>query len=1004
MSNERSIEALLSPSTTWAEFTLYGESIPHLLHWDFAYLWILRRDQNTRPVGWLPKVEAWRRLLCMLLLNELELDRRAIAQPLLTFTQPRGFSHVTFVRAPRSSFGQKAIGVISPTVIVRPLPEPNRGSVIAEQLAETLPAFYQSSDQVPDRRQQLQQALEHTRQSLRQSGSLLAQLLEPIISEQIQVAVQPSPSIFPVMELSQPIPLLYSADSAAWDNPRMVDLRLMVAHGTRAYRLEYVPKCSHCGKTLTFPEAAPPIDVSDGISILCSHCGAVSLFALEDFGIFREGQRIYAWRDLHEFTEVGAVAVPPSPRIVDNEVRFQWNPGMVAGDPVRTHLRLRFPQATVVSVSPREIKYSHLLVPGLREKFSGHPVRPEWLFAVEQLPASEISPDLVKFRNMRVRGLRFPVSIPPYPRAACKIVPDLQVGLYPQPLYPSWRRYRIFTSNNSAANDYQVRALSSSSAAITDSGSNNVLEWNDVLPSAVSVEEFAGDQHSTGGATWQLSPPSTPTATQPIYIGVDFGTTTSIVYVDKQGARQEALTTSDIVATAHLLGGTGPARAGFLPKRFDGDVNPSFFPSALWFATGDAFNPIRWNESQPSAEHHAVHGFKWGVEHELHRRRYIEELLFLTLPAALRKAFPHGPTAPSWKIGFAFPLAFSDPQREEYLRIFNDLRTDIQGYAGGNPAIYTINESFACVRAFGQHLFGDVFLIADLGGGSLDVALFELVQGDHGQSALNEFHVGSAKIGGEAFVEALARRIGVDPQGREREYWNIRDAIVTHATTRLYGGSENDFADLATRFVPVAQELMRVMAAAFSRTHPDKQVQFVLVGNGWRVAEYNTGVPLSASAARKALEESFNLFGIASLHPYGGPLESDPKHLVAIGALQNAKPGGRNELEEASQQAKMPAGRDVKVSGGHVALSWSDLVGPAIQNMPPGAATSSLEIDRHSGPEASPRWRDRIEHALPNLNRDPSDAIIRSRMNIVGFGLDKGPLQVMLEKRVEDLS
>jgi hypothetical protein len=423
----------------------------------------------------------------------------------------------------------------------------------------------------------------------------------------------------------------------------------------------------------------------------------------------------------------------------------------------------------------------------------------------------------------------------------------------------------------------------------------------------------------------------------------------------------------------------------------------------LWFSSPGSYAPIRWSVAAPSPLHRPAHGFKWGVDKEILRRQYLQELLFLVLPAAVGKAFPYGGMSPNWKIGFAFPLAFSDPQRAEYVRIFSDLRTEVRDYAGGNPAIFTINESFASVRAFGEHQFGEVFLIADLGGGSLDVALFELIRGNRKETVLQEFEVGSAKIGGESFVEALARGIAIDQPSREAEYWNIRDAITTQSTAERYGGSETQFAELSTRFLPIAQELLRVMAAAFVAREPDRSVQFVLVGNGWRIAEYNTGVQQAPRMARRELEQSFLLFDIPSLRPYQGNLETDPKHLVAIGALQNAKPGGRHELEEAAHQSKMPAGRNIKVNPGPVSIPWNELVGSAIQTLPPGTRTADLEFERGSGPEPAQGWRERLDYAMPDLRHDPSDAVIRSRMNIAGYGLNKGPLQVMLEKRAEEL-
>jgi hypothetical protein len=235
----KELRELLSPRNTWADYALFGESIPHLLHWDLAYLWILQRELGTRPAGWQPKVEAWRRLLCMLLLNELQLDTKAIPQPLSTYTQARGVNKVTFVRAPSTSFGEKVIGVISPLVLIRPLPEPNRFGLTAEELADVLPAHYLSDHKGIDRRQQLLQTVEHAKQSLRRSGSSLASSLETIIDTELALSVQRSNSVFPVFEHPTPIPLLNSADASAWESPNFLDLRLMVAQGTTGQRLAY---------------------------------------------------------------------------------------------------------------------------------------------------------------------------------------------------------------------------------------------------------------------------------------------------------------------------------------------------------------------------------------------------------------------------------------------------------------------------------------------------------------------------------------------------------------------------------------------------------------------------------------------------------------------------------------------------------------------------------------------------------------------------------------------
>src|ERR1700674_2938262 len=146
----QTLGALLGDSNPWRSYTIFGESIPHLLHWDWAYLWILSR-KSPRPEEWDSRIEVWRRLLCMLLLGELQFERSAIAQPLLNYTGPVNLREVVFARAEKY-FGDKPIGVLSPTVLIRPLPEPNRLNLTATMLEAGLPKHYDPPPNREDRR------------------------------------------------------------------------------------------------------------------------------------------------------------------------------------------------------------------------------------------------------------------------------------------------------------------------------------------------------------------------------------------------------------------------------------------------------------------------------------------------------------------------------------------------------------------------------------------------------------------------------------------------------------------------------------------------------------------------------------------------------------------------------------------------------------------------------------------------------------------------------------
>jgi hypothetical protein len=436
-------------------------------------------------------------------------------------------------------------------------------------------------------------------------------------------------------------------------------------------------------------------------------------------------------------------------------------------------------------------------------------------------------------------------------------------------------------------------------------------------------------------------------------------------------------------------------------------TDTTLIPSALWFASvPNGYNPIRWSTDPPSKTHKPLHGFKWHENEEHLCAAYLEELLFLSLPAALNKLFPVEGVRANWNIGFAFPLAFSDEQRGIYSRLFQLLPQKIASYTSGSVNIRNINESAACIKAFGTPEQGSMFLIADLGGGSLDVALFEIRKAEEGPYS---FQVGSAKIGGEVFMNALSNKYGNDPKSREVEYWRIRDAIMTGGVANQFPGDA--FSSLASKFLPIPQELLRVMVEAFRITAEGKgkAVQLVLVGNGWRVAEFTGLTPLPAPRALAEIEQTIQEFGMVDLSMYKGKLEVPSKHIIAYGALKHAKENGPNELGDDStilSESKMPAGRDMTAGSGAQSqpIQWSDLVGTSVKILSRDVENSNIVINRSSGPPAPPKWQRELDHAMPRMDQDPDNNKIRDELGVRGGRIKKGPLQIILEKRAENLS
>jgi len=83
-----SVAAYLKDS--WKDITLYAESVPHLLHWDLAYLWVLEREPETRPDCWKPLLAAWEKLLQLFLAGRLRIEDRRLQGRCWILPNPMG--------------------------------------------------------------------------------------------------------------------------------------------------------------------------------------------------------------------------------------------------------------------------------------------------------------------------------------------------------------------------------------------------------------------------------------------------------------------------------------------------------------------------------------------------------------------------------------------------------------------------------------------------------------------------------------------------------------------------------------------------------------------------------------------------------------------------------------------------------------------------------------------------------------------------------------------------
>lgn len=992
-------------NATWENATLYAESIPHLFHWDLCYLWMLEKvgdaehNEHVIPEVWRVRLEAWRRLAALFLLGELDAEEEKIGVPFIQHTRAYGISSVHWVRVPKGD----VIGVFSPVVLVRPLPDFSPGdmeswpaSPLTERTTELahfakLACSYLRKDQSPS--------------SFR---ARLARVLERnLVQDPGLDHLQPRGGLHSVSLLRQ-LKWTQGASAGLFDN---VELLLRDRHSVAGARV-YVPRCSYCGGTLLrMRKEAPQLVSSDSVELECPACRQPNDVALSDFMIWyrstlneRSGDVILWERGTRTLSEPPQGYRPQKTTVEGAFIHFEWNPALVGGEQERRFLSLSFPDRTIREYRLEDILYKKLLVIGAFDKFDGLPVRKEWEDALikpaeVQIQRREELPR-IQYDHLRLNGWPMPISLS-YSTGQVVREPELGAGIYPDPrgMTDSWKWYRIFIDDLSEVHaprkKYRVEAPDG----------KNLLPWLQESKSGCPAYYCVShSEHAEIGVMLrpEVSSPAqgTRAGDANVTMGVDFGTTNSVVYALWPGQSPSRITANDngvLPSKLHtaVQWQVLPAReegkpmpevdviADFLPGSQyaqDPKLRDAFIiPSALW-ALREGYI-VRWGNPEPVEEARAYTTFKFdlhGVDNRALRTAYLSELILLTLPYLLKQA---GVQAKNVAIGMAYPLAFGYAQREEMKTLLEDLDATLRDLTGLNYQFYSINESMACVKAYGQFKPGESFLIADMGGGTMDVALLTV----RGVAKHNIHQIGSIRYAGEIFISALGTKTSSGT-------WPIRDKI------RL--GQIHDTGDLGqkgramlTPFTVFALEFLRTMAAAFIHNinkqeaeGETKQVSLILVGNGWHLVE-----ALSTETKQRGPDRVFK-------EHYGGLIARfddkialhssthfqdlpSSKHLVVIGALTNARFSQLHEVEGKDVQlSKLPAGRSFRITLEEVdrRIPWHELVGDGITLDGISQSIFSdaiMEFDFASGPPTSREWANKLREVFKSLRKSEKMAL-----------------------------
>lgn len=1030
-----------------ASASLYAESVPHFFHWDLTYLWMLEKvsagEKAHIPQEWQDYLDGWDHLLSLFLTGKLGIEEQPLKSPFAKYAEPFGVTSVQWV-VPNGE--TTPIGVVSPTVIVRPLPDFETGHRVQWPMSEV---------DSPD----FAHFVTLLHQSLEAENHPFPNRLAAVLESRFDATGSTAPANEEKRGVQVSLPML---DRVRWgsakQNPLGLSIDVIVQAPSDGER-QFIPQCPTEGGVLLQQPTDEPIQVgatNTEISVPCPHCGQSHSVSLRDLLIWSRNDaepEVVLWNRLSgAATEAPEKGWPPTPKVQGTTVTFEWSVAQFPSHRNYRLLKLNFrdleSQADIHTLKIEDVLYEKLLVPGQRsaDAFTGLPVRLEWFDALQNdaVPVQfSRSNDVVTFKDVQFRGWPGTIDLR-FDRAQVEPVPDVTVGRYPDPKYvpESWQQFRYFAAGQKRQ-EFRVRGRSADGKKTPD----ELLPW--VIESGNGFLRAFEVTKGRAGVTYRADRPHQSSvdrsSTQPltaIPVGVDFGTTNTIVYAKTRELQTQSVKVSadngvkpsDILQCVDWL---APAiqsqdqqvveqaqRVDFLPiPSSQTSVRDEYLaPSEVWDLPTREQILIRWGGSKPTEDAQVHTKFKFDADTVDPRRsfrvRYLVELMYLYLPAIFASVYEGKPRAniTNVEFGFAFPLAMAFDQRQHYRKALEAMTQELSRATGIDFHYYSISESQACINALGQYQPGETFIIADMGGGTMDVSLMEITGANH-KPVIHQ--IGSLRYAGEDFLEILNQREG------RHDLMSIRDGVRSGKQMALDAAA----APVLTRFIVLALEFLRVMGEAHMRNEArDAFPKVLLVGNGWHLIEV-----FNDQARRKGPSSYFKEHYaklLETIHP-DGELEQErvvgemptSKHLVVNGALQNLFLQPRREelsnAEGGAMLSRLPAGRTTHITsrnGDSTQIEWNELVGEG-EPIPSGLDASVIRsarvnFDLKGSPilEASTAWRQKLVDALRSEDVDslpyPSpEVLVRTLFNHLSeTHITRGPLQIILEDHwLEDL-
>lgn len=359
------------------------------------------------------------------------------------------------------------------------------------------------------------------------------------------------------------------------------------------------------------------------------------------------------------------------------------------------------------------------------------------------------------------------------------------------------------------------------------------------------------------------------------------------------------------------------------------------------------------------AKDKVLSNLKWfrGETASFHRTNFLKAVLLLAVAQALRWC-----PSPRYVIRFSFPLAFGEDDVENLQESFEKAAEWVENCAGVQVKVAPggVDESTCGVHACNILTRGSWVLTADLGGGTLDLALWDEEAEDRRLLACD-----SVRFGADTMVE-IWQQLVRSAESKEQVQWDVVENTWEEEVKKM----EED--ETYRKAVPEAKERFRIFFQAIfvyiarflagtaqANGHSElPAVLTILLGSGWR------GYEAIYKEIEEFKEEMKNHFLLelkklnitpSEINLYAGVLNGKlEKAAVALGLL--GLPMGKK-----ANSIFAPNGFDeLDKYGGKEKIDWWKFVGP----------NSKAKIRETFRPTGSPKLPEELKRFSPEISRE----------------------------------